>query len=167
MPAYADLRKITGRDWLVLALLLAIVFAVAAIGASVTTPKIPGWYENLNKPSFQPPPWVFGPVWTVLYFSMAVAAWRVWLSPDIGVGRRRGLVWFAIQLALNALWSPAFFGLEAPRLALGVIVLLLIAIIYTVMRFFAADRIAGWLMVPYLAWVGFATALNASIVWLN
>jgi translocator protein len=167
MRAYADLRNATWRDWLVLALLLATVFAVAAIGASVTTPKIAGWYESLSKPSFQPPSWVFGPVWTVLYLLMAVAAWRVWLAPDIGVGRRRGLIWFAIQLGLNALWSPAFFGFEAPRLALGIIVLLLVALLYTTMRFFAADRLAGWLMVPYLAWVAFATLLNASIVWLN
>jgi len=160
-------NRVVWRKWLVLVALLAIVFAVSAVGASITTPKISGWYAGLEKPSFQPPSWVFGPVWTILYVMMAVAAWRVWLAPDLGVGRRRGLIWFAIQLTLNALWSPVFFGLEAPRLALAIIVLLLVALVYTILRFFPADRIAGWLMVPYLAWVAFATLLNAAIVWLN
>jgi tryptophan-rich sensory protein len=154
------------RKWLALALLLIVVFAVSALGAAVTSPQISGWYAALNKPPFQPPSWVFGPVWTVLYIVMGVAAWRVWLAPASRT-RRAALIWFALQLLLNAMWSPAFFGLQAPRLALAVIVLLLAALAITVMRFFAVDRVAGWMMLPYLAWVAFATLLNASIVWLN
>jgi translocator protein len=154
------------RKWLVLALLLAAVFAVSAIGASFTAPKIPGWYAGLTKPWFNPPSWVFGPAWTILYVLMAVAAWRVWLAPESGA-RRTALLLFAVQFALNAIWSPAFFGMESPRLGLAVILALLIALAATVWRFFAVDRAAGWMMVPYLAWVAFAALLNGAIVVLN
>lgn len=155
-----------GRKWLALGLLLALVFAVSALGAAVTLPKIPGWYAGLVKPSFNPPAYVFGPVWTILYVAMAVAAWRIWLTPP-RPRRRAALVWFFIQLALKAAWSPLFFGLEQPRLALGVIVALLLALAIAMVKFWPLDRPAGLMLTPYLAWVAFATALNGAIVALN
>jgi translocator protein len=164
-PVNADMKN-DWRKWLVLALLLAAVFAISAIGASFTAPKTPGWYAGLNKPWFNPPSWVFGPVWTILYVLMAVAAWRVWLAPQ-SAERRAALVLFAVQIALNAIWSPVFFGLESPRIGLAVILALLIALAATVWRYFAVDRAAGWMMVPYLAWVAFAALLNGAISVLN
>jgi benzodiazapine receptor len=154
------------RKLLVLAGFLVLVFVVAAIGGAVTFPKIPTWYAALAKPSFNPPSWVFGPVWTTLYVLMAVAAWRVSLAPA-GAARRQALVWFFIQLALNCAWSPVFFGLERPVLALGVIVALLIALALTIVHFLRVDRLAGWMLVPYIVWVAFATVLNGAIVALN
>jgi translocator protein len=154
------------RGFLALAGFVLLTLAVAWVGSLFTRPAIPGWYAGLEKPWFTPPGWVFGPVWTVLYILMAVAAWRVWLAPA-SAARRSALWWFFVQLALNAVWSPAFFGLQAPLLGLVVIVLLLAALTVTVVRFFAVDSAAGWLMAPYLAWVAYAALLNAAIVVLN
>lgn len=153
------------RKGLPLAVFLALAFAVSWIGSAITLPKIPSWYASLAKPPFNPPPWVFGPVWTALYVLMSVAAWRVWMSSR--PGRNRALGWYFAQLALNALWSPVFFGMQQPRLAFGVIVALLVAIVFTILRFWALDRVAAWLLAPYLAWVAFATLLNGSIAVLN
>jgi translocator protein len=152
--------------WLALAALLLLTLGIAWVGSLFTLPAVPQWYAGLDKPWFTPPAWLFGPVWTILYILMAVAAWRVWLAPA-DAARRSALRWFFAQLALNALWSPAFFGLQAPLLGLLVIVALLAALTVTILRFFAVDRPAGWLLVPYLAWVGYATLLNAAIVVLN
>ncbi len=154
------------RKWLMLAALLLLVFIVAAAGSAFTTPKIPGWYAGLNKPFFNPPPAVFGPVWTVLYLAMAFAAWRVWLSPD-STARSAALAWFFVQLFLNALWSPVFFGMESPGIGLVIILALLAALAMTVHSFLSVDRFAGWIMVPYLAWVAFATLLNGAIALMN
>ena len=153
------------QNWVALAVSLALVAAVSAAGSLVTLPKIPGWYAALAKPAFNPPAWVFGPVWTALYIMMAIAAWRIWWGTD----PRRGpaLWWYAAQLALNAAWSQVFFGLERPGWALVVIVALLAMVAATAWRFWSIDRIAGWLLVPYLAWVGFASLLNGAIVRLN
>jgi tryptophan-rich sensory protein len=153
-----------GRRWFALALWIAVVAAVALAGSSVTLPKIPTWYASLAKPSFTPPNAVFGPVWTILYLMMAVAVWR------IGAGdpaRKRAVVLFAVQLALNAIWSPVFFGLEMPGLGLAVIVALLVSLAATVVVFWRIDRPAGLLLAPYLLWVCYATALNTAIVALN
>ncbi len=154
------------RKWIALGVFLAIAFAVSFIGSLVTLPKIPLWYAGLVKPSFNPPAWIFGPVWTLLYAMMSIAAWRVWASFG-HPGRNNALGWYFGQLVLNAVWSPVFFGLEQPRLALGVIAALLVAIIFTIARFWPIDRVAAWMLAPYLAWVSFATILNASIVALN
>jgi tryptophan-rich sensory protein len=153
-------------DWQVLAGLLVVVFAVAAIGSAVTLPKIPGWYASLAKPAFSPPNQVFGPVWTTLYVLMAVAAWRVGRRHG-KPNRRSALAWWAAQLALNAAWSPLFFGLERPDWAMAVIVLLLAVLVWTAWRIYAVDRVASALLWPYLAWVVFASALNGAIVALN
>jgi benzodiazapine receptor len=168
MPPLARERVPTpAEQWLVLGLLLALVFAISAVGSAVTLPKIPTWYASLNKPSFNPPPWVFGPVWAVLYVAMAVAAWRVWRAPADAGQRRRALTVFALQLALNALWSPVFFGWQWPALGLVIIVAMWAFIAATTVAFWRIDRPAGLLFVPYLAWVSFATVLNGMIVALN
>ena len=148
-------------------LLLAAVAATGVIGSLVTLPKVPTWYARLEKPFFTPPSYVFGPVWTALYLAMAVAAWRVWDAPAPETTRRAALILFALQLGLNAAWSPVFFGLERPGWALAVIVVLLAALLPTTRAFFRVDRLAGGLMLPYVAWVSYATALNAAVVVLN
>ncbi len=153
-----------GRRWLVLAFWLAVVAVVAFVGSAVTLPKIPTWYAGLAKPWFTPPNAVFGPAWTLLYAMMAVAAWRIGTGPS---ARTRATALFVVQLTFNAIWSPVFFGLEAPKLGLAVIVALLISLAATLIAFWQIDRLAGLLLVPYLAWICYATALNAAIVALN
>jgi len=124
------------------------------------------WYASLNKPSWNPPNWIFGPVWTTLYVMMAVAAWRVWRKGGWSA-QAQPLRLYLIQLALNAAWTPAFFALQNPGLGLVVIVTLWSAIGMTVRRFASVDRIAAGLLVPYWLWVSFATVLNATLWWLN
>jgi benzodiazapine receptor len=153
-----------GRRWFALAFWLAAVAIVALVGSAVTLPKIPTWYAGLAKPSFTPPNAVFGPAWTILYVLMAVAVWRV---STAGHSARRAVALFSVQLALNALWSPVFFGSQAPKLGLVVIVALLLSIAATLVTFWRLDRVAGLLLVPYLLWVCYATALNVGIVVLN
>jgi len=124
------------------------------------------WYAGLNKPSWNPPGWVFGPVWSALYTMMAVAAWLVWQRGGV-VAQRRALTWFAVQLALNAAWTPLFFGLHLPAVAFGEILLLCAAIAATLLAFSRVNRLAAWLLAPYLAWVSFAAVLNFMIWRLN
>jgi tryptophan-rich sensory protein len=155
------------RRWLWLAFWLVVCLGIGFLGSLVTAPKIPTWYAGLTKPPFNPPNWIFAPVWTLLYVMMAVAVWRVAIGSADHESRRRAVLAFAGQLGLNAIWSPAFFGLESPRLALFVILALLSALALTTLVFFRIDRLAGLLLVPCLAWVGFATVLNAAIVLLN
>jgi tryptophan-rich sensory protein len=141
-------------------------FSVSVIGALITMSSVETWYPALVKPSFNPPAWVFGPVWSLLYAMMAIAAWRVWLieqSPD----RNRDLMLFFVQLGLNLLWSILFFGYQQVGLALANIVILLVSIFITARLFYRCDSIAGWLLVPYILWVSFATLLNFSIWILN
>ena len=120
------------------------------------------WYEALAKPSFNPPNWLFGPVWTVLYVLIAIAGWRLWQRERPGAAMK---LWW-LQLVLNFLWSPVFFGLEQIGLAL----LIILALLATILAFLAAawnlDRVSAWLFVPYAAWVAFASLLNASL-WLS
>jgi benzodiazapine receptor len=142
---------------------LAVVTAIASLGALFPPAE---WYAGLAKPSFNPPNWVFGPAWTTLYLMIATATWLLWRAPA-GPARRRALGLNAAQLALNAAWSPLFFGLQAPGLALGCIVLMWLAILATIVAAWRVSRPAAWLLVPYLAWVSFATTLNAAIWWLN
>ncbi|MCU0784896.1 MAG: tryptophan-rich sensory protein [Verrucomicrobia bacterium] len=124
---------------------------------------MPGeWYATLKKPSWNPPGWIFGPVWTALYTMMAVAAWLVWKRGGF-VAQRRPLLIFLAQLALNALWTPLFFGLHRPGLAFAEIVLLWLAIAATIPTFWRVSSLAAWLLVPYLAWVSFAAVLNFTL----
>lgn len=142
---------------------LVLVFSVSALSARY----MPGeWYRGLNKPSFNPPGWVFGPVWTVLYTMMAVAAYLVWRRSGFA-GAQAALGLFLIQLVLNGLWSWLFFGIQRPDLALIDIIVLWLAILATAVAFRKHDPLASNLLLPYLAWVSFATVLNASIVRLN
>ncbi len=141
-------------------------FLILSFGAS--TPGIlfgPGeWYDSLNRPFFTPPNWLFGPAWTVLYICMAVAATLVWRRVGL---RSRAMAWWFIQLVLNTLWTLIFFGLQAPGLALIEITLMWGAILICMLHFRPVSPLAFWLMVPYLAWVTFAWALNAGFWWLN
>lgn len=145
---------------------VALVMAVAWIGSAVTLPVIPTWYADLAKPSFTPPNWVFGPVWTTLYLMMAYAAWRVWRGAA-GADRGRALALWGGQLALNLAWSLLFFGGQLIGLALVDIFLLLLAIAGAMALFARIDRLAAWLLAPYLAWVAYAAALNFAIWRLN
>jgi tryptophan-rich sensory protein len=151
------------NQWLMLAGFLVVAFGAAALGGATTAGSVRDWYPTIAKPSWNPPGWVFGPVWTVLYALMAVAAWLVW--------RRAGwcgaLAWWTVQLALNAAWSPLFFGLHRIDLALVDIVALWAAIVGTTVAFWKVSPLAGGLFVPYLAWVSFAAVLNFTIWRLN
>ncbi len=149
--------------WLGLVAWLALVFAASLTGVFVSTD---GWYEELNKPAWNPPNWIFGPVWTALYIMMAVAAWRVWLSGGWKV-QRKALSLFMIQWALNALWTPLFFGLQLPGWAFAEILVLFVFILLTIRAFWPVDRIAGGLMIPYAGWVAFASVLNFAIWRMN
>lgn len=151
---------------LALALFLLVTFAAGAIGSAATFENVRAWYPSLAKPAWTPPGWLFGPVWTCLYVAMAVAAWRVWRKAAPAEARRV-LQLYGTQIALNALWSVLFFGLRNPGLALIEIVILWALLAALLVRFWRADRIAGFLWAPYVAWVTFATALNGAIWVLN
>jgi translocator protein len=151
------------HSWLALVVLIVICFSVAGLGGLTTTPNIPNWYAGLAKPSWTPPSWLFGPVWSVLYLSMAVAAWLAWRKGDAAVP----LTLFAVQLVCNAAWSWLFFGLHSPGMAFIDIVLLWAAIVATTIVFWHRSVLAGLLFVPYLAWVSFAAVLNFAIWRLN
>ncbi|MER6639623.1 TspO/MBR family protein [Streptomyces microflavus] len=151
------------RRWLVLLLMLALCYGVAGAGAAATG-DAGSTYSALDKPAWAPPGWLFGPVWTLLYGTIAVAGWLVARRP--GPGRRPALVAWAVQLALNALWTPLFFAAEQYGAAFLDISLLLAAVVSTVLLAARVDRRASWLLVPYLLWVGYAAALNLAL-WLN
>ncbi len=159
------------RRALVLIGLIALCEAVGLAGATVTAGAVPGWYATLVLPPFAPPSWLFGPVWTTLYALMGIAAYLVWRAGGEGEGARaasrRALWLFALQLALNSVWTPVFFGVKSIGGGLVVIVLLLAAIGATLIAFARVRPSAAWLLAPYLAWVAFATVLNAAIWILN
>ncbi|MGI9470520.1 MAG: TspO/MBR family protein [Rubripirellula sp.] len=149
-----------------LATSILICFGAAGVGGLVTATGLESWYSELNKPSWNPPNWLFGPVWSLLYLMMAIAAWCVWRSsrwPE----HRMALTLFAVQLALNSLWSLLFFGMRQPGWAAMEIVLLWIAILATLLAFWKHSKVASGLLVPYLFWVTFATVLNVTIWRLN
>jgi tryptophan-rich sensory protein len=142
---------------------LLLCFAAAALGGLF----MPGeWYASLKKPAWNPPGWIFGRVWTALYAMMAVAAWLVWKRGGFAA-QRRPLALFLVQLALNAAWTPLFFGLHRPGLAFAEILLLWLAIAATIAVFRRVSRAAAWLLMPYLVWVSFAAALNFTLWRLN
>ena len=148
------------HHWKSLVFFLALVFAAAAIGSTAVPDA---WFASLMKPSFNPPNWIFAPVWTVLYVFMAIAAWRVYRV----VGARAAVILWTAQLLCNAIWSPLFFGLHRIDLALADILLLLALVVATIIAFFRYDRGAGILLLPYAGWVTFATLLNFSFWQLN
>ena len=148
---------------------LLISYAAAWLGSVATMPNIPTWYAALNKPFFNPPNAVFPIAWGILYTLMAVAVWLVWREekPPIEAYRRTAFVAYAVQLALNVAWSFVFFGAHNPPVGLLVAVALFLAIVWATYAFRRVSGLAALLMLPYVAWVAFATALNASIWVLN
>lgn len=139
--------------------------SAGAIGSVFTVSAIPSWYTGLIKPAFNPPAWVFGPVWIILYFLMGVSLWLVWKSNS---DKKKRAIWlFAAQLILNAVWSPVFFGFHSIGDALTIIVLLWAAIVLTIFIFSKVSKAAAWLLIPYVLWVSFAVYLNYSIWMLN
>lgn len=184
-PAHIP-RRIDPRPLLALLGFVGLCLFVAGADAAVTEPGMRIWYPALRHPPGTPPGWVFPCVWIPLYVAMGVAAWRVWKRPVgrlhlVGAARieaarrkprpptlrQRGLQLWGWQLAVNALWTPVFFGLHKPLLALGLIVSLGVLVALTLRDFRRVDRIAALLMAPYLAWLCYATWLNAGIAWLN
>jgi translocator protein len=154
------------RDWVALLIFFGICFTVAASGSLFTASSVKTWYPGLLKPGGTPPPWVFAPVWSLLYILMAVAAWLVWRQRS-HQNVRLALALFMVQLILNGLWSVIFFGLRKPGAALVEIIVLLAAIAMTAMQFAEFSRLAFWLMTPYGAWVLYASYLNFGIWRLN
>jgi benzodiazapine receptor len=146
---------------------IAVCELAGVIGSLFTAPSIPGWYAGLVKPSFNPPGWVFGPVWTTLYAMMGLAAWLVYDRGLTKPGVKMALVVFAGQLLLNTLWSITFFGLHRILAAVVVIVLLWAMILCTIVLFHRISRPAAYLLVPYILWVSFAAVLNVSLYVLN
>ena len=152
--------------WIGLAVSVALCLGAGGLGAAVTTPQIDGWYKTIAKPAWNPPAAVFGPVWTTLFVLMAVAAWLVWRPAGFRAAALP-LALFGVQLVLNVAWSGIFFGLQRPGWAFVEILVLLLAIGATTVAFFRCSPLAGWLMVPYLAWTSFAAILNFTIWRLN
>ncbi len=153
---------------LVYAAFLVLVFAVGGAGGYATAPEIKGWYSTLVKPSFSPPNWLFGPVWTLLYIMIAIVGARLTLNSTApSDARRQALIAFWLQLALNAAWSPVFFGLHAIGPALIVIGLMWLSIAATIGLAWRFDRVAAVMLVPYFGWVSFASLLNATLYRLN
>lgn len=152
-----------------LKILLSVVVCLGVGYASsiVTQSSVVDWYPTLEKPFFNPPSWVFAPVWTLLYIMMGVAAGLIWGNPISLDLKKKALTLFLTQLGLNALWSILFFGLKNPLLALIEIVLIWLFIRETYLAFKPINHTAAYLLIPYWAWVSFATILNAAIWWLN
>lgn len=164
------------KNWLILKcmkdfpkLLISIIGCelVGLLGTPFTTTAIPTWYAGLNKPFFAPPNWLFGPAWTLLYFLMGVSFYLIWKQGFRKKSQKIARNLFLMQLALNFIWSPVFFGLRAPLLALVIIVGMWIAILVTIQKLYPLSKTAAYLLIPYLLWVSFATLLNAGIVILN
>jgi benzodiazapine receptor len=150
-------------------LIISIIICQASglIGTIFTMDAIPTWYVTLNKPFFTPPNWLFGPVWTILYTLMGISAFLVWRRGLDEQKVKTGLVFFAIQLFLNGLWTPVFFGLKELFAALIIIIILWITILLTIISFLRISLTPGLLLIPYIAWVSLATALNYAVFILN
>ena len=159
----------SGKARSIVKLVISLVACQCAglVGSIFTSPAIPTWYAALEKPPFSPPNWLFAPAWVTLYLLMGVAAFLVWRQGFSKEGVKSALVIFLVQLVINALWSVVFFGLKSPIAGVAVIVFLWIAILVTILKFFRLSVVAGSLLIPYILWVSFATALNIAIWMLN
>jgi benzodiazapine receptor len=158
------------RSWKALAGFISLIVFVQLVGNIATMPEIPTWYAGLNKALWNPPPWVFGPIWTVLYIMIALAGWCLWIhTPGTFSDKIKtpALRYYFIQLLLNFLWSPVFFRLHLTALALTIILLMMIFVGLTLREAKRVDRVAFWLLVPYMVWITYASTLNAAIIWLN
>ncbi|MFB0562026.1 MAG: TspO/MBR family protein [Candidatus Lokiarchaeia archaeon] len=153
----------------VLKLIVSILIAEFAgiIGSVFTTPSIPIWYEFLIKPSFNPPSWLFGPVWTTLFLLMGISAYLVWIEGWENKEVKIALSVYGVQLVLNTLWSILFFGLQSPFAGFLGIIPLWIAIVLTILLFYKISKKAAYLLIPYILWVSFAAILNFTIWQLN
>lgn len=146
---------------------LAACYGAGAIGSFFTTPKISTWYATLEKPAFTPPNAVFMPVWFTLYAFMGVAIYLVWRKGLQTEGVKSAFILFWVQLGLNALWSVIFFGYESLIGGFAVILSLGVILLITIVKFFKISKVAGGLLIPYIVWIGIASALNASVMMLN
>jgi tryptophan-rich sensory protein len=155
------------QDIVGLVVAVAIPLAVGAVGGVATSSSVSTWFPTLAKPPWNPPNWLFGPVWTLLYVLMGVAVWLVWRKGFDAPGVRSALILFGVQLLFNLGWSVVFFGLRRVGWGLIEIVVTWVLILATLIAFYRLRPAAGWLLAPYQLWVTFATALNASIWWLN
>jgi translocator protein len=153
------------KDFLRLSIAIIVCLSAGFIGSFFTITSIGSWYSTLNKPIFNPPNWLFGPVWTFLYFLMGISLYLIWQNKN--KTKKTALTYFFIQLALNTLWSILFFGLQTPLLAFVEIIILWAAIFLTIRYSYKISKTAAYLLIPYLLWVSFAAILNLSIYLLN
>jgi tryptophan-rich sensory protein len=154
-----------GNQALALVGFIGLGLLAGIVGGELTAGQVAGWYASLAHPPGTPPNWLFGPVWTLLYVMMGVAAWRVWRRP--APGQRVALRWWGWQLGLGALWTPAFFGLHSPLGGMLVLLGLVWLILRTIVSFAGQDRLAAALLLPYALWSCYAAYLNAGFLWLN
>ena len=154
------------QNWRKLVFAEVLCLGTGVLGSVFTANSVVSWYPTINKPSWNPPAWVFGPVWTTLFLMMGVAFYRLLIKKQTKKTMEAINV-FSVQLGLNILWSILFFGIKSPWLAFVEIVVLWVAIWISLRRFWAIDRVAGWLMFPYLAWVSFASLLNLTVALIN
>jgi len=166
MPEHVTISRSIFAQTIGLSVSLALCFTAAGLGGLATSQGLDSWYGTLHKPDWNPPNWIFAPVWTTLYCMMGIAAWLVWRSGSWSQVRS-AVILFAIQLGLNSLWSLLFFGLQNPGAAFLEIVLLWAAISVTTFLFWRNSALAAMLMMPYLLWVSFASFLNYTIWTLN
>lgn len=153
--------------WLKILVCVLVINLLGGLGAILTGGQIESWYRSLEKPPGVPPDWVFGPVWTTLYALIGISLALIWHFASAGKGKQVALAWFFFQMILNLGWTPLFFGAHQLGWALAVILVLLVAIVITLVRFRSLHRLAGRLLIPYALWVGYATYLNAGYWWLN
>lgn len=152
--------------WISLVIFILLCFLVEVVGSFWTKETVSTWYPKLTKPSWTPPNWVFGPVWSCLYIMIAISGWLIYRAKD-SHNRISALVLYSAQLALNFIWSFLFFSLRSPILGLIDIVLLCLLVILTIIKAWPVNRLASLLLIPYLAWVIYATTLNMGILLLN
>ena len=146
---------------------LVLIVTVQALGSAATFSSVQSWYPSINKVAWNPPAWVFAPVWTALYIMIAISGWRVWVKLKSNQFQNSAICWYFFQLFINLMWSLLFFGLQNPLAALFDILILLASIAITIRQFIKIDKFAAILLIPYILWVGYAVTLNAGIVYLN
>ena len=155
------------KNWIKLLISIAVPVAVGGVAGLFTRPEIDGWYQTLQKPSWQPPNWVFGPVWTTLYIMMGIALYLVWKSNAAATQKRTAITLWIVQLVFNFFWSFIFFRQHQLDWALGEIIVLWFFILLTIFSFARISKLAAWLLVPYISWVSFASILTYTIYELN
>ena len=167
-PSNSELEccyKMQNRIKLIISVALPVM--VGGVSGLFTRPEIDGWYKSIQKPDWQPPNWVFGPVWTLLYILMGIALYLVWTSHSSAIQKRKAIFYWSLQLVLNFFWSYIFFSLHRIDLALAEILLLWLFIVVTIFLFARNSKPAAWLLVPYIAWVSFAGILTFTLYQLN